>query len=340
MMATVPTLQKIAYELGRIIASKGDRRADHLFSELHKLMTDRALHEGISSANSQYFRFAIRDTLEGAGRISAAGTEDACEALAFILGNYDIKIGTPTPLHLNVTRTRCYIPRPDFEDTRSLTPDYILLHIPTLTAENAWLERTTDSMIQLPFGSLEEKLRGLTPAQLAESETRLFTELMWNYFDSPTPDQPLKSCINPETGKLAVYQQAHETIQFRSPPQEFILSLKRFVETATKGVNRKIDLKAPLLERFTLPAAYAGADATYEVDSFVCHSGSLAGGHYISYQKIDGNWHCFNDSLAHQADPLEVKDALQNSYFQHYKKLEGVDPTAFRLPTREQAGDI
>jgi|GEM_PF-5120249 len=336
MMATVPTLQKIAYELGSFIAQGGNWRGNHLFAQLQQLMTDRALHAPISSANSQSFRFAIRDTLEGAGRISAIGTEDAAEALGFILGNYHIKIRAATPLDLDVTRTRHYNPRPDFEDTRSLTPEYIAVHIPQLNGENDWIERTTDSMIQLPFGSLEGSLKGLTPAQLAESETRLFTELMWNYFDSPTPDQPLKTCINPETGKLAIYQQAHETIQFRDPPQEFILSLKRFVETATKGVNRKIDVKAPLLERFTLPAAYAGAEATYEVDSFVCHSGGLGGGHYISYQKIDGNWYCFNDSLANPADALEVKDALQNSYFQHYN-LAAADPRAFRLPTREEA---
>jgi hypothetical protein len=340
MMATVPTLQKIADELGSFIARGGDLRGNHLFTELQQLMTDRALHAPISSANSQWFRFAIRDTLEGAGRISAAGTEDAAEALGFILGNYDIKIGTATPLHLDVTRTRHYNPCPDFEDTRTLSPEYIAVHIPQLNEKNDWLERTTDSMIQVPFGSMEGSLRGLTPAQLAERETHLFTQLMWNYFDSPTPDQPLKTCINPETGRLAIYQQANETIQFRDPPQEFILSLKRFVETATKGVNRKIDVKAPLLERFTLPAGYAGADATYEVDSFVCHSGGLGGGHYISYQKIDGNWYCFNDSLAHPADAREVKDALQNSYFQHYKKLAAADPRAFRLPTREEAGSM
>ena len=336
MIATVPSLQRIVHELGNMIASGGDQRAKNLFTQLHELMTDRCDHTPISRANSNYFRLAIRDTLSGAERISATGQEDAAEALKLIITNYDEKIKKQTDLHFEVTRTKHFNHLPDYTDERDPSK------FSPIKPGNITTEKTIDSMIMADFGLLQRTLERLHPQEISERENSLFTELMWNYFDSIRADANVASYINPITGQLSVYKQSRETIQFTTPPKEFILALKRFVPTGKILLNgtpelQKINQKAPLLAQFTLPSAYAGAEATYEVDSFICHTGSLSSGHYISYQKIEGNWYYFSDSTARvAASPEEVKEALQKSYFQHYQKLPFVDPRAFRLPSREE----
>jgi ubiquitin C-terminal hydrolase len=64
------------------------------------------------------------------------------------------------------------------------------------------------------------------------------------------------------------------------------------------------EIDVPMLEKFTLPASIASEDATYEVSSFIVHSGAErgGGGHYTSCQKIDGQWFLCNDSFTTAID--------------------------------------
>ncbi|MCX6991320.1 MAG: hypothetical protein NTX49_09725 [Chlamydiae bacterium] len=345
MMATVPSLQIIAHKVASALARSG-RPAAPVFNVLNQLIQDRKSHTSVSTANSHEFRLAIRGSLDQARAISILDQEDAFEVLRYILTAFDDLKETST-LDIQVNRTGHYAPRPDLSITdpqRRKSPTQIDAEFSELSEGNKQTSAAVRELfILIPFGPHADLFRGLQPADLDHNEAFFFNELMFNYFEPYIENGTTTSFKDPGARTLSVYQLQRETIQFTAPPEEFILSLNRFTSRlyydskgAPQSMRHKIDVKAPILQRFTIPEEYAGARATYEVDSFVCHSGSLGGGHYISYQKIDGNWYCFNDSRSHPAGADEVKRALQDSYFQHYKKLPAIDPGAFLLQTRAQ----
>ena len=132
------------------------------------------------------------------------------------------------------------------------------------------------------------------------------------------------------------------TKRYEAPPSCLFFNINLDVYDRVTGLpsklvtlsqdDRPIPVKVPLMERFTLPAAYVGEDATYEVCSTIVHSGGAKGGHYIYYhKKEDSEWVCYNDTKVDlvPAGREDIKKALlQEASFVYYQKLEEVDPEA------------
>jgi hypothetical protein len=131
------------------------------------------------------------------------------------------------------------------------------------------------------------------------------------------------------------------TKRYEAPPSCLFFNINLDVYDQVTGQASKlvtrgqggmaIPVKVPLMEKFTLPAAYVGEAATYEVRSTVVHSGGAQGGHYIYFGKEDGHWVCYNDSNVYKV-PVEREDfkqtLLQEASFVYYQKLDQVDPEA------------
>ena len=54
--------------------------------------------------------------------------------------------------------------------------------------------------------------------------------------------------------------------------------------------------------------------------SFVCHSGSLMGGHYYAYVNFKGKWYCANDNSITPADRDEVETQMRVGYMFFYSE--------------------
>lgn len=183
----------------------------------------------------------------------------------------------------------------------------------------------------------------LTAVEKDSYEKQLFTEYMQSYFTSSLPTSSEAGYyFNSADRMLHAYRPYKETKHIASPPAEFILTIPRFSPDRRKYKHENSDgsrseIQVPLQERFTLPSEYIGERATYEVDGFVRHMGDTGGGHYISYQKINGTWYEFNDARVRAMPADELKVAMQEGYFFHYRRLPAVDRSAFALPAL--AGD-
>lgn len=178
----------------------------------------------------------------------------------------------------------------------------------------------------------------LTAADRKSREQQLFTGYIQSYFDSGLPaSSEAGYYFNQDDRMMHAYKPYKETKRISAPPSEFILLIPRFSPDRRKYKHEnpggsRTEIQVPLQERFTLPSEYVGENATYEVDGFVRHMGDTGGGHYISYQKLNGIWYEFNDKNVREIPADELKVAMEEGYFFHYRKLDKVDTRAFAVP--------
>lgn len=365
-IATVPSLQTVVLELGKDVQAHGatadlKNQGRILVEELNKLIADRKSRTPISRANTQLVRQALSKIIpprDGQSAISATNRqEDAFEALCCLCSQYELMrraygtFSSSEPGYFHLETTRHYratgaVKDPARSSERTATERVALTRrdphhrdaYSTLQDGNLSHRKDPERFIQMDLTSFETSFGDflalrpdLREAERKKGEQALFNELMQSFFSSPLPaDSDVGDYFDAADGRMHGFQPYKETRRFSRAPNEFILEMKRFKKTLMG--REKIDAQVPLQERFTLPAAYVGgSDATYEVDSFVVHMGSIGGGHYISFQKIDGIWYEMNDSRVNIATDCRVKEALQQSYFQHYKKLPDVDAAAYAV---------
>jgi len=98
-----------------------------------------------------------------------------------------------------------------------------------------------------------------------------------------------------------------------------VIALKRFSYDGKKTEKRKDPITFPLLEldlssNLSPEAGAAERDKRYDLTGFVCHSGSLDGGHYISYAKNtkQDKWYKCNDSSCREVEPDIVKEIAED----------------------------
>jgi ubiquitin C-terminal hydrolase len=206
-----------------------------------------------------------------------------------------------------------------------------------------FVEHTRLLALELP-SSFVDKLAQFRDESLPsiarkEKEKLLCIEFLSHFFyESTTHDEPALY-FDKKAHQMRRYNPSEKIRCFNSPPEELTTSIRRFDPMGNKLSHRERsssahhdrEVRVPLQQSFTLDESIAHQRTTYELDSFIVHMGTTAAGHYISYQKIDDQWYCFNDSSVTRADDIEVKDALERSYLQHYKKAVVVDPHAIMI---------
>jgi hypothetical protein len=345
--------------------SNVQKAGEELIEEFHTIINERAETTHVSRANTQKIRHLLQTILPEA-QISDTGQEDAQAILASIISKveeYQKQDGTypnPQTYFFRAITTRLYEPLPISSEPKSslrLSKEQkiqITLENPhdpeaysTLNGDNCSRVTSDENFLHINLCEFEPILKDfqyriprMSAHEIEEHEKALFRLCMFNSFNEShtLKDAETADYFNPQDHKMHTFKLTDVTIRCNTAPREFIINTKRFNSDNTKlkhlmgstafGFPDRKEIRIPLQERFTISEEFIGERSTYEIDSFVVHMGETRGGHYISFQKVNDKWYRCDDSTVTEASALDFKHAFQESYFQHYKKLEHVDPTA------------
>lgn len=143
--------------------------------------------------------------------------------------------------------------------------------------------------------------------------------LLEDYFDYSVYSQKDHGFKCDQCGDLSNY--GYKKYFIYKPPQQFVITLKRFKKTSYffKKSSKKIPVDEILdLTRFILQDQTASRKCVYELYAATHHSGSLGGGHYISYVKKNGKWYYISDS--HYTE-TKLSDVLSSNPYMLYYRL-------------------
>jgi hypothetical protein len=115
---------------------------------------------------------------------------------------------------------------------------------------------------------------------------------------------------------------------FEQPPSSFLFSLNKMGESSHDFL------------KFTLPKELSQdqQEANYACTFIAVHQGSLSGGHYISYVKVNGIWYKMNmeyreevseKSVSDFAKALSLEEWIMAAYFERTQYTEGVSKIGF-----------
>jgi len=264
--------------------------------------------EALSPDISQNVREALNHFSSGAISIASSHNEDAYEALSILLQGSEPNSSLYTPL----STIRTYSPirgLPALPDPRKLANN----EYSTLEEGNCSTMTAAVPEILLP---------------LQENENVSFSNLLGQFFDTPAqPDTP--PSIYLKGYGLFKYQLQRIQNQFQSVPHEFLLQLGRFRKEGPQDepVLHKINTPVAVPLTLTLPqeafASLIAPPPSYQLDSFIVHTGELEGGHYFTYKKLEGQWWLCNDSHVEPVALEEIEGILNGgmtTYLHHYTK--------------------
>ncbi len=146
-----------------------------------------------------------------------------------------------------------------------------------------------------------------------------FEALLSGYFINSSVEDCEKSTYLIDNGFVQDFKLVEERRQFKAVPNEFFLTLKRFKQE-NNGTRHKICSGVNINRVIALPeiATDQNKPITYELDSFILHSGGFGGGHYICFKKVDGRWIEANDSRVSFRENWEIDQILHNSHNSSY----------------------
>tara|TARA_B110000208_G_scaffold13907_1_gene16937 strand:- start:510 stop:1376 length:867 start_codon:yes stop_codon:yes gene_type:complete len=107
--------------------------------------------------------------------------------------------------------------------------------------------------------------------------------------------------------KINEYVDAKKKYVITNYPRYLFIVLKRFNNLLNK-ISKNIDI----------PINYILNNSEYCLKGFIIQSGSLLGGHYISYININNNWKCCNDDNITNID--NINEYIKQSYILLYIK--------------------
>lgn len=354
MIANTPSLEKILLQSCEHILScstsgKDKDAAKTILIQYLQLKDDRARMLGQSYVSSKSVRQAFYD-LHLCHRLS--GHEDSAEVLLRLLDRYDEATKHIGPsqevVKCLLNHKKTYEPQDAVKpaDSHRIALTEILPNDPQaysyLDTENSHVKQEYTHIIPLAVPtSFQRKLEkfakekcSLPTVDAQQKKNALFSELMMHFFADIEQAEPAWY-LDKELGMLRQYKCMKQSISFSKAPEELMFMIRRFNEDRSK-----ISLQIPMQQSFSLSEDIAGQNASYELDSFVVHMGSTGAGHYISYQKIEGSWFCFNDSRCTKCSADEIQKALEESYYQHYVKSKDFDPSSAFISTEPDAHNM
>jgi len=114
------------------------------------------------------------------------------------------------------------------------------------------------------------------------------------------------------------YIKCYKQIKFWSLPKVLIIVLKRFMNNGNK-INSKVDFPLKNLNLSKYCVGYKKNNNIYDLIAVSNHTGSLQGGHYYAYCKMnDDKWYNFNDNTVTTLDEDNIVSS--KAYCLFYKK--------------------
>ncbi|KAG0441947.1 Ubiquitin carboxyl-terminal hydrolase Usp2 [Dictyocoela muelleri] len=104
-----------------------------------------------------------------------------------------------------------------------------------------------------------------------------------------------------------IMTEAVRSFELHTLPEVLIIQLKRFWGVRskdTRGVQFSKKLKIMNL--------------SYRLIGYICHMGTLKGGHYVAYAERNRNWYCFDDSNVVKVSENECRD---DAYILFYSRI-------------------
>jgi hypothetical protein len=291
---------------------------DELKSLLGMHLEDEMGNRTSSRVDSQRMR-ALMHHLFGTFSLSPYREEDAYEALMCILGRIQHVSGRPlyevSPLYSAILSSRRYEPTgishdADPEKIRRTRANPEEMDTYSLLDEDN-CSRKVDDDCQI---IIDLKNRGHLP----------FETLFHTFFINRGIAGSANAQYLGSDDRLHEYRVTEETKEFTFPPKEMLIALKRFYFD-NDGRRYKINspVAVPLLLELPADAVSTRQSARYELDGFVQHRGDSAdSGHYVAFLKINGKWIEYNDSQTRVLTKDQIKVALQNPYFLHYRHID------------------
>jgi len=120
-----------------------------------------------------------------------------------------------------------------------------------------------------------------------------------------------------------------EVNKIKSTGNYFIIQNKRFENDWETGKSKKIENDINFEENLTLEPNKHGVEKneTFDLVGIICHRGTPDGGHYISYNKINGKWYLFDDKNVSEVPDNNIlnvkyhdKSIQELNYILFYKK--------------------
>ncbi len=98
-------------------------------------------------------------------------------------------------------------------------------------------------------------------------------------------------------------------------PEQLSIELNRFETNGNLSTKNYSTVRANRVMAIPSEMTTVGVPLAYVLQAFVVHRGSFAGGHYLSYRYIDGQWIEFDDSRLRPVSDEEIDDLLHNPRF-------------------------
>ena len=112
-------------------------------------------------------------------------------------------------------------------------------------------------------------------------------------------------------------EKANKVTYIKTFPKYLIFQIKRYNFKKNRG-GVKLTTDVYIEDRWE--SKMFGHDVYYLLQGFILQSGSLYGGHYISFVKIDSQWMCFNDDRATKISDDEALKIASKAYLLCYIK--------------------
>ena len=166
-----------------------------------------------------------------------------------------------------------------------------------------------ENLTQLPSKGLrkEVSLNSVLPFALEDSKDGISLQAIVNAeLTMQKPKVPDGSAVYVDQGVRGDYEVSQKRNVIESlgnvPPEFVMIHLKRF--RVAMGDASKIDTPVELPQDNPLKLTVNGLPVNYEIQSIVCHTGSISGGHYFSYVRKNGGWFVANDSRVGTVEQL------------------------------------
>jgi ubiquitin C-terminal hydrolase len=104
-------------------------------------------------------------------------------------------------------------------------------------------------------------------------------------------------------------------------PKYLIFQIKRY--SFNYGSGRKLSTNIDVTEKWE--SILFPKNMFYELKGFIFQNGSLLGGHYVAYVKIEGTWYCFNDSNVTKVEYKYAMKIATKAYLLFYVQRSNTD---------------
>lgn len=144
---------------------------------------------------------------------------------------------------------------------------------------------------------------------IPDKENISLEECLLNFSNS----EDIKEWETPKKNK----EFAEKTTTITTYPRNLIFQIKRYKFKGNKGSKNNTKI---IVKNKWKSSIFKNNKIVFNLKGFIIQSGSLSGGHYVSYIKSNGIWHCCNDSHINVVKDKHIIDIASDAYLLYYYK--------------------